>query len=180
MRRSGRRWLRLLAWATLLSAGTGVLLSVPPVSLLIYPVYPHVHRLHGWISLAVAVPFAAAAIGHGIPAWRARGLGESTRSGFALSVAYPLALASGLYNMRLTETAPWVMVVHFASGIAALVAAYVHGQRPGPAAKRDGGGSGPIQVGGTRVNMEKPEAHEGSPAQPESRARRRNGTRASR
>src|SRR5690606_41078793 len=86
------------------------MLSVPPVSVFIFPVYPQVHVLHGWISLAAAVPFVVAVVGHGLPAWRTRGFGPATRSGLAVSVAFRLALASGVYHMQLPGTVPWVLV----------------------------------------------------------------------
>lgn len=114
------------------------MLSVPPVSVFIFPVYPQVHVLHGWISLAAAVPFVVAVVGHGLPAWRTRGFGPATRSGLAVSVAFPLALASGVYHMQLPGTVPWVLVAHFASGLGALVAAYVHSARPSPGPVRRG------------------------------------------
>ncbi|GEM_PF-2156495 len=128
MGRVSRLLLRVLAWGAMLSAGTGILLSVPPVSILIYPVYRQVHILHGWLSIAVALPFTGAVIVHGIGAWTARGLVPAARWGIALSLAFPLALITGLHNALQPQPAPGLLVLHFAGGIAALLAAYVHGR----------------------------------------------------
>lgn len=123
------RLLRWLAMATAISAGTGVLLSVPPLSFFIYPVYSHVYVWHGWISIAVAVPFTVGVVAHGIPAWRARGWSASTRTGLLLTVAFGVALASGLYSRGGNSAPPWMLFAHIGGGIVALVATFLHAPR---------------------------------------------------
>ena len=112
--------LRWLALGTAASAGTGVLLSVPPLSFFIYPIYPQVYVMHGWFSLAMAAPFVIGVLAHGVPAGRARGRSPMTRSGVLLSVAFLGSLASAVYSARAEDPAPWLLFVHMGAGIVAL------------------------------------------------------------
>lgn len=123
------RSLRLLAAAVAVSAGTGVLLSVPPLSFIIYPVYSHVYVLHGWLSIAVAVPFMVGVVAHGVPAWRARGWSAFTRTGLLLTVAFVVVLASGLFSKFSDTAPPWVLFVHIGAGIVTFVATFLHAPR---------------------------------------------------
>lgn len=122
--------LRWLALATAVSSGTGVLLSVPPLSFFIYPVYPQVYVIHGWFSLAVATPFVVGVLAHGVPAWRVRGWSHTmTRSGVLLSVAFLGSIGSALYSMLAETPVPWMLFVHMGAGIVALVVTFVHAPR---------------------------------------------------
>lgn len=123
---------RLLHWlsvATAVSAGTGVLLSVPPFTLFIFPVYEQVHMVHGWISLAVGVPFIVAVFAHGVPAWRARGFSFLTKSGLLLTLAFGVALASGWHARFAQDKLPWILFVHLGGGIVTAVAIFMHVRR---------------------------------------------------
>lgn len=135
------RWSnRLLYWlsvATAVSVGTGVLLSVPPFTLFIFPVYEQVHVVHGWISLATGVPFVIAVFAHGLPAWRARGFSFLTKTGLLLTIGFVVALSSGWHARVATERAPWVLVVHLVAGILTAVAIFLHVRRwSGPTRKK--------------------------------------------
>lgn len=123
------RLLRWLALATVISSGTGVLLSVPPLSFFIYPIYPQVYVIHGWFSLAVGVPFVVGVLAHGVPAWRARGFTAMSRSGLLVSVAYIGSLASALYSKFAATPVPWMLFVHMGAGIVALFVTFVHAPR---------------------------------------------------
>lgn len=130
MRSAGSlRVLRWLALGTAASAGTGVLLSVPPLSFFIYPIYPQVYVMHGWFSLAMAAPFVIGVLAHGVPAGRARGRSPMTRSGVLLSVAFLGSLASAVYSARAEDPAPWLLFVHMGAGIVALVVTFLHAPR---------------------------------------------------
>src|SRR5690625_3829266 len=104
----GNRLLHWLGVATAVAAGTGVLLSVPPFTLFIFPVYEQVHKVHGWISLAVGAPFVIAVFTHGVSAWRARGFSYLTKTGLLLTVAYLGALATGWHARVAAVKQPWV------------------------------------------------------------------------
>lgn len=121
--------MRWLAAMTAVSAGTGVLLSVPPLSFFIFPVYSRVYVIHGWFSLAVAVPFFIGVLAHGLPAWQTRGWSPFTCSGICLAVAFAASLATGVYSMRTDVVAPWVLFAHIAAGIVAFVTTFVHAPR---------------------------------------------------
>ena len=123
------RLLRWLALATAVSAGTGVLLSVPPLSFFIYPVYPPIYVVHGWFSIAVAAPFAAGVLLHGVPAWRARGRSRMTWTGLLLAGAYLGSLGLALYSSRAPDPARWLLFVHMGVGMVALVLTFVHAPR---------------------------------------------------
>ena len=110
------RLLRWLALATAVSAGTGVLLSVPPLSFFIYPVYPQIYVVHGWFSIAVAAPFAAGVLLHGVPAWRARGRSRMTWTGLLLAGAYLGSLGLALYSSRAPDPAAVAAVRAHGSG----------------------------------------------------------------
>lgn len=122
----GNRLLYWLAVATAVAAGSGVLLSVPPFTLFIFPVYEQVHIVHGWISLAVGVPFFVAVFAHGVPAWRARGFSYLTRTGLLLTAGFFAALASGAHARFAAEKLPWVLFVHLGGGIVTAVAIVLH------------------------------------------------------
>lgn len=136
----GDRLLHWLSWAVAAAAVTGVLISVPPFTLFIFPVYEQVHMIHGWVSLLVGVPFFIALFAHGIPAWRARGFSFLTRTGLVLAVAFSAALASGAHARFAAEKLPWVLVVHFGGGILTAVYIFLHVRRwSGP--RRPSGGN---------------------------------------
>lgn len=121
--------LRWLAFGAAVAAGTGVLLSVPPLSFFIYPIYPYVYVVHRAFSLAVAAPFVVAAVVHGIAAWRARGFSGLTRSGLLLALAFLAALASAVYSMLSDDRIPGLLLVHTAAGVVAFVVVFVHAPR---------------------------------------------------
>lgn len=125
----GDRLLHWLSWAVAAAAATGVLISVPPFTLFIFPVYEEVHAIHGLVSLIVGVPFVVAMLAHGIPAWRARGFSFLTRTGLWLSGAFLASLASGAHARFAAEKLPWVLVVHFGGGILTAVAIFLHVRR---------------------------------------------------
>lgn len=125
----GDRLLHGLSWATAVAAATGVLISVPPFTLFIFPVYEQVHMIHGWVSLVIGVPFFAAVFAHGVPAWRVRGFSFLTRTGLLLSIAFFAALASGAHARFAPEKLPWVLVVHFGGGILTAVFIFLHVRR---------------------------------------------------
>lgn len=142
------RLLRWLALATVISSGTGVLLSVPPLSLFIFPIYPHVYVVHGWFSLAVGVPFVVGVLAHGVPAWRARGFSAMTRSGLLLSVAFLGSLASALYSKFADNPVPWMLFVHMGAGIVALFVGFVHAPRFWQPVRERRAGRATTNVGG--------------------------------
>lgn len=123
------RLLRALALAAAVAAGTGVLLSVPPLSFFIYPVYPYVYIIHRIFTLAVAVPFVVGLLAHGVGAARARGFSGLTRSGLLLTATFLAALASAVYSMLSDDTVPGLLLVHMGAGIVALVTVFVHAPR---------------------------------------------------
>lgn len=130
---------RLLYWATIataISAVTGVLLSVPPFTLFIMPIFGTVLLIHGWFSIAVGVAFLAALLFHGVPAWRARGFTFFTRTGLLLTVAFIAALGTGVYAMMVDESPRWVLFVHLGVGVATLGAVFAHARRFAPAPAR--------------------------------------------
>lgn len=125
--RGSRKMLRWLAIFAAAAGGTGVLMSVPPFSLLLYPIYPLVHRLHGWLGLAVAAPLLLAILGHGLPAWLAKGSPVWMRSGIVFAAGFAAALASGLYMGRSAVASPAILLVHVGGGLLALAGALIHG-----------------------------------------------------
>lgn len=125
----GQRLLYGLGVAAVVAAGTGVLITIPPFTLFIYPVYDHVYGVHRWVGLALGAPFLVGTAWHGVLACRARGFSYLTKTGLLFAVAFVVALATGIAAWRTEDPRPWVLVVHVAAGIVTAVAIPLHIRR---------------------------------------------------
>lgn len=110
---------------------------MPPFTLFIFPVYEQVHMIHGWLSLALGIPFLVAAVVHGVSAWKARGFSFLTKTGLLLTISFTAALASGWHARFAKQKLPSVLVVHLGAGIVTAVAIFLHVRRwSGPRHRR--------------------------------------------